>query len=106
MRLVANSEALRSSIPETERRWLCLNKGLFIGKGKLHVDFYSKKQDFLESRVLETGAIIPLVQGGHGFKVIEELEMFEVKQGPYIGDEDKIKFSKFIMVFDKHAYYS
>ena len=46
------------------------------------------------SRVLETGDIILLVQGGHGFKVIEELEMFEVKQGSYAGEEDKLKFSK------------
>jgi hypothetical protein len=94
MRLIANSEALRSSIPETERRWICLKRGLFIRKGKVQVDFYSDKQDFLESRVLETDDIILLVQGGHGFKVIEELEMFEVKQDLYAGDEDKIMFSK------------
>jgi mannose-6-phosphate isomerase-like protein (cupin superfamily) len=65
---------------------------LFIKKGKLQVDFYSDEQEFLENRILESGDVILLIQGGHGFKVLEEVEMFEVKQGPYAGDEDKIKF--------------
>ena len=66
---------------------------LFIKKGRLRVDFYTEEQKYLESRVLEAGDVILLIQGGHGFKVLEELEMFEVKQGPYAGDEDKIRFS-------------
>ena len=66
---------------------------LFIRKGKLQVDFYSDDQIYLESRVLEAGDVILLIKGGHGFKVLEDLEMFEVKQGPYAGDEDKIKFT-------------
>ena len=65
---------------------------LFIRKGKLQVDFYSDEQEFIENRILESGDVILLIQGGHGFKVLEEVEMFEVKQGPYAGDEDKIKF--------------
>ena len=65
---------------------------LFIRKGKLQVDFYTDEQQFLESRILEGGDVILLIKGGHGFKVLEDLEMFEVKQGPYAGDEDKIKF--------------
>ncbi len=65
---------------------------LFIRKGKLQVDFYSDEQEFLENRILESGDVILLIQGGHGFKVLEDVEMFEVKQGPYAGDEDKIKF--------------
>lgn len=66
---------------------------LFIRKGKLQVDFYSDNQKYLEYRVLNPGDVILLIKGGHGFKVLENLEMFEVKQGPYAGDEDKIKFT-------------
>ena len=66
---------------------------LFIRKGKLQVDFYTDSQKYLESRVLNSGDVILLIKGGHGFKVLEDLEMFEVKQGPYAGDEDKIKFN-------------
>ena len=65
---------------------------LFIKKGKVRVDFYDDYKDYLESRILNTGDTILLVSGGHGFKTLEELEMIEVKQGPYSGDMDKVRF--------------
>lgn len=65
---------------------------LFIKKGVLRVDFYDEYEDYLESRDLHTGDIILLVSGGHGFRVLEEVEMIEVKQGPYAGDNDKKRF--------------
>lgn len=65
---------------------------LFIKSGKLRVDFYSDRQNYLDSRVLEAGDVILLVTGGHGFEVLEEVEMIEVKQGPYVGDRDKTRF--------------
>lgn len=66
---------------------------LFIKIGKLRVDFYDTYEEYLESRVLEAGDVLLLVSGGHGFKVLEEIEMIEVKQGPYAGDNDKNRFS-------------
>nr|WP_258560849.1 hypothetical protein [Cylindrospermopsis raciborskii] len=65
---------------------------LFIKRGKLRVDFYNDQQEYLESRVLQTGDVILLITGGHGFEVLEEIEMIEVKQGPYVGDKDKTRF--------------
>lgn len=65
---------------------------LVIKKGKLRVDFYDNYEDYLESRILEAGDVMLLVSGGHGFKVLEELEMIEIKQGPYVGDNDKNRF--------------
>jgi mannose-6-phosphate isomerase-like protein (cupin superfamily) len=65
---------------------------LFIRKGRLRVDFYDTEQHYLESRVLRAGDVILLIQGGHGFEVLEELEMIEVKQGPYVGEQDKTRF--------------
>lgn len=69
---------------------------LLIKKGKLRVDFYSENQEYLESRILETGDVILLATGGHGFEMLEETEMFEVKQGPYAGDADKTRFNPII----------
>lgn len=66
---------------------------LFIKKGILRVDFYDDYEDYLESRDLHAGDIILLVSGGHGFHVVEEVEMIEVKQGPYSGEKDKKRFS-------------
>lgn len=65
---------------------------LFIKKGRLRVDFYDNYEDYLESIILDAGDVILLVSGGHGFTVLEEVEMIEVKQGPYSGDKDKVRF--------------
>lgn len=65
---------------------------LFIKRGKLRVDFFDNQRTYLQSTVLEAGDAILLVGGGHGFEVLEELEMYEVKQGPYAGDQDKTLF--------------
>ena len=65
---------------------------LFIKRGRLRVDFYDNDQNYLESRILQGGDVILLVTGGHGFEVLEEIEMIEVKQGPYAGDDDKTRF--------------
>lgn len=65
---------------------------LFIKKGILRVDFYDEYEDYLESRNLHAGDIILLISGGHGFSVLEEVEMIEVKQGPYAGNGDKKRF--------------
>jgi len=65
---------------------------LFIRKGKLRVDIYDENQNYIESCMLEAGDVILLAGGGHGFEVIEDIEMIEVKQGPYIGPGDKTNF--------------
>lgn len=68
---------------------------LFLRRGRLRVDFYTDNGDYLESRELEGGDVILLAAGGHGFEVLEEIEMIEVKQGPYIGDADKTRIKSF-----------
>lgn len=65
---------------------------LILKKGRLRVDFYDDCKNYLESRLLNGGDIILLSTGGHGFTVLEELEMIEVKQGPYAGEMDKTRF--------------
>jgi mannose-6-phosphate isomerase-like protein (cupin superfamily) len=65
---------------------------LFIKRGKLRVDFYDENRKYAESRILGAGDLILLVTGGHGFEVLEEIEMYEVKQGPYLGEQDKTRF--------------
>ena len=67
---------------------------LLIQKGKLQVDFYTVEEKNLESRVLSAGDIILLCSGAHGFHVLEPLEMVEIKQGPYSGENDKTRFAE------------
>jgi mannose-6-phosphate isomerase-like protein (cupin superfamily) len=65
---------------------------LFIKSGRVRVDFYSEEQEYLESAVLMAGDVILLAFGGHGFEMLEESEIIEVKQGPYAGESDKTRF--------------
>ncbi len=65
---------------------------LVIRKGTLQVDFYDDDKNYLESRTLQSGDIVLLAFGGHGFKCLDDVEMVEIKQGPYLGDEDKVRF--------------
>ena len=67
---------------------------LIILKGILRVDFYNQKEKYLFSKKLYTNDLIMLSSGGHGFKVLKDVEMIEVKQGPYSISNDKVKFDK------------
>ena len=68
------------------------NEVLFIKSGRVRVDLYDSDKVYAESRVLETGDVILLVSGGHGFEMLEDTEMIEVKQGPYTGEGEKTRF--------------
>jgi mannose-6-phosphate isomerase-like protein (cupin superfamily) len=74
------------------REVLYTQEVLFIRRGRLRVDFYDPAQNYLRSRMLEAGDVVLLIEGGHGFEVIEDVEMIEVKQGPYAGERDKTRF--------------
>mgnify|MGYP001368787776 CR=1 FL=1 len=67
---------------------------IILFKGILRVDFYNMKKAYLFSKKVYAGDIIMLVNGGHGFKVLKDVEMIEVKQGPYSLASDKVKFNK------------
>ena len=65
---------------------------LFVKSGRVRVDFYTDQQAYIESTILEAGDVILLAFCGHGFEMLEPTEMIEVKQGPYVGDQDKTRF--------------
>jgi hypothetical protein len=65
---------------------------LFIRKGKVRIDFYSEDRQYLSSEILMAGDVVLLSRGGHGFEMLEESEIIEVKQGPYESENDKIRF--------------
>ena len=75
-----------------KREVLYTNEVLLIKKGIVKVDFYDDNQIFLESRKVYKGDILLLIRGGHGFTIVEEAEIYEVKQGPYVGESDKLRF--------------
>ena len=67
-------------------------EALFLRKGSLAVFLYDQTRVHLATIMMKPGDVILLVSGGHGFKVLEEVDLVEIKQGPYIGPFDKTVF--------------
>jgi len=65
---------------------------LILFSGKLEVYFYNKKLKKCKSAILNPKDMILLISGGHGFKVLKPLQMIEIKQGPFVGTKDKVRF--------------
>lgn len=65
---------------------------LLLRRGRLRIDFYNGRQERVSERMLEAGDVVILVHGGHGFEALEDVELYEVKQGPYDPARDKVRF--------------
>lgn len=63
---------------------------LHIEYGKVEANFYNQRGEKIGSSILNTGDTILLISGGHGFRILEDAKILEIKQGPYYGvKEDK-----------------
>ena len=68
---------------------------LLVKSGKIRVDFYSNEKKHIGKEELTAGDVILLASGGHGFTFLEESELIEIKQGPYISFKvDKERFEE------------
>ena len=65
---------------------------LIIVEGSLKAKIYDQDKNFIKDIVMKKGDILILVRGGHGFEVLEDIKMIEVKQGPFNGSIDKVRF--------------
>ena len=68
-------------------------EAIFVKSGKVAVELYTDERKYIGDEVLVAGDVILFTGGGHGFKFLEEGELIEIKQGPYVSqDVDKDKF--------------
>lgn len=67
------------------------SEALIIRKGKIKVDLF-ESFSLCHSFVLVSGDILVLLSGGHGFEMLEQTDMVEIKQGPFLGAIDKTRF--------------
>ena len=67
---------------------------LIIFSGQLKVFFYKKNKLRAKSVIINKKDMILLISGGHGFKALKKLEMLEIKQGPFVGEKDKMRLEK------------
>ncbi len=76
---------------ESPRMIKSVQEVLYVVSGRVVVNLYSPGQKEVREVTLETGDTILLISGGHGFTVLEDAKIIEVKQGPYSGvTQDKI----------------
>lgn len=62
---------------------------LVLLAGRLKVDLFDSENKLIRTVILEPGDSILFVSGGHGVEILEDAKILEVKQGPYIGQEEK-----------------
>ena len=66
---------------------------LIVKKGIVEYEIYDKDQNSIANGLIKEGDIIALLDGGHGFKIIEDAILIEIKQGPFLSTEkDKKRF--------------
>ena len=72
---------------QVERQATLTQEVLYVRRGRVRVDFYRDDETYVDSREISTGDVILLSRCGHGFEMLEESELIEVKQGPYLDDK-------------------
>lgn len=65
---------------------------IIVRRGACIVDIYTSAKELIASRTLEKGDVVIFFSGGHGFRITEKTVLFEIKQGPYPGTEEKERF--------------
>lgn len=69
-----------------------VNEYIYVKSGRLELTLYTKDRVPTATVELRCGDSLLLTGGGHGFRVLEACQLIEVKQGPYLGMDDKVKF--------------
>ena len=88
----ANGEVMRHSHRQLERYLVGTSEVLLLLKGKALIDVYNDKRELIATRDLNEGDLILMIGGGHGFRMLEDTIFLEVKQGPYMGIDEKERF--------------
>lgn len=65
---------------------------LVVRRGCCEMDVYDDERRLVSTHELRQGDVILMVGGGHGFRMLEDTTLLEVKQGPYTGLEEKTRF--------------
>ena len=75
-----------------ERHLTGTSEVLFVRRGFCEVDIYNNERQLVLTEQLREGDILLMVDGGHGFRMLQDTVFLEIKQGPYMGMDDKERF--------------
>lgn len=65
---------------------------LIVQAGRCEIDIYDDRRELVATRGLEVGDVAVLLGGGHGIRMLDDCVLMEVKQGPYGGVDEKVRF--------------
>jgi len=88
----AGSEIARHVHRPLERHLVGTSEVLIVKKGRCLIDIYNDDRELVATRELYPGDIMLMVGGGHGFRMLEDTVLLEIKQGPYTGVDEKERF--------------
>jgi hypothetical protein len=88
----AGSEISRHIHKRIDRHLTGTSEALLVKKGRCEVDFFTHEKQLVGTRELRTGDVLLLLNGGHGFRLLEDTIFLEIKQGPYTGLDEKERF--------------
>jgi quercetin dioxygenase-like cupin family protein len=88
----AGGEVARHTHHPLERHIVGTSEVLVVKQGRCEIDIYNDERHLVATRELHSGDIMVMVGGGHGFRMLEDTILLEVKQGPYTGLDEKERF--------------
>ncbi|MES2178067.1 MAG: hypothetical protein V4550_09400 [Gemmatimonadota bacterium] len=75
-----------------ERRLVGTSEVIVVRSGRCELDVYDDAHNLVATRELAAGDVMLMVGGGHGFRMLEDTVLLEIKQGPYTGLAEKVLF--------------
>jgi hypothetical protein len=88
----AGGEIARHVHRPIERRLVGTSEVVLVQSGRCLLDVYDDERNLVATRELGPGDLMLMVGGGHGFRMLEDTVLLEIKQGPYTGLDEKERF--------------
>jgi hypothetical protein len=88
----AGGEIARHDHRAIDRQLTGTSEVILVRSGRCEIDFYDHDRQYVATRELSVGDVVLIVGGGHGFRMLEDTVLLEVKQGPYTGLDEKERF--------------
>jgi hypothetical protein len=65
---------------------------ILVRSGRCELDIFDDDRAHVATHTLSAGDLMIMTGGGHGFRMLEDTVLLEVKQGPYTGLAEKELF--------------
>ena len=88
----AGGKIKRHSHRRIKRKIEGTSEVLVVRQGRCLIDIYDSNDSLVRTCELEEDDIMIMIGGGHGFRMLEDTVFLEVKQGPFVMEDEKRLF--------------